>query len=78
MIHIKYINDFQIQNYISQIYFHKGRKVSIESNNVIIEKYPPSAKFPMDYFYPVPTLDQSGSNSSTSQYRVSPHFKVRH
>ena len=48
-----------------------GRKVSLESNNVIIEKYPPSAKFPMDYFYPGPPLDQSGSNSSTSQYRVS-------
>ena len=58
------------QTSISQNLFFKGRKVSIESNNVIIEKYPPSAKFPMDYFYPVPLMDQSGSNSSTSQYRV--------
>ena len=48
-----------------------GRKVSLESNNVIVEKYTPNAKYPMDYFYPGPPLDQSGSNSSTSQYRVS-------
>ena len=45
--------------------------MSLESNNLIIEKYTPNAKYPMDYFYPGPPLDQSGSNSSTSQYRVS-------
>ena len=41
----------------------KKRSNSIESNH--IERYPP--KYPSDLFYP---LDQSGSNSSSSQYRV--------
>ena len=45
--------------------FRVGRSGSVESNQVIIERYTPSSKFPPDFFYP------SGSNSSASNCRVS-------
>ena len=44
---------------------HKRRSNSVHSSNNHIERYPP--KYPSDLFYP---LDQSGSNSSSSHYRV--------
>ena len=46
-----------------------NRSNSIESNH--IERYPP--KYPADLFYPpaaIATMDQSGTNSSSSHYRV--------
>jgi hypothetical protein len=51
---------------------HQSRRPSLDSNKVTIEKYPQRLP-PVDYFYPPPAYDQSGTNSSNSQYRVSPH-----
>ena len=51
----------------NNIHNKNRRSNSIQSNH--IERYPP--KYPADLFYPpVAAMDQSGTNSSSSHYRV--------